>query len=144
MTQIWEQIDELVCLMKLTPGLDGVRFVREYGSHDAELPVRGFLAVVCVENAAVKRGFLGSGASQTGIPDALYSADTELRVYAPAGENGAGLSGVISEMLRALELFDERRIVTKREVGSIEFDSDLGAIFRRLRFRVEFCLCEEG
>ena len=89
-------------------------------------------------------GFLGSGASQTGIPDALYSADTELRVYAPAGENGAGLSGVISEMLRALELFDERRIVTKREVGSIEFDSDLGAIFRRLRFRVEFCLCEEG
>ena len=35
-------------------------------------------------------------------------------------------------------------IITEATASSIEFDKELNSVFRRLSFKVEFCLCEEG
>lgn len=143
MTQIQQQIDSLVRALKRSPQLSEVRFVRGFQSRASEMPVAGFLATVTLGTTAKTQGFLGTQARE-GVRGALYCAEAEIRVYAPASENGSGLSRIVGEMLRELECADEEHILTHAEACSIEFDADLNAIFRRLRFGVEFCLCEEG
>lgn len=143
MTQIQQQIDGIVRALKRSPALSEVRFVKGFGTRGAELPVAGFYATVTVGNTAQTQGFIGAQAA-SGVQGALYCADAEIRVYAPATENGSGLSRVVSAMLFELDNADTQRIITKREATSIAFDPDLNAIYRRLCFSVEFCVCEEG
>ena len=47
-------------------------------------------------------------------------------------------------MLAGLKTADTAGIVSDASVSSIEFDTELNTIFRRIGFRLEFCLCEEG
>ena len=74
----------------------------------------------------------------------MYSAAVEIRLYSPNGGNGSGLSELAGEMLAGLKTADTAGIVSDASVSSIEFDTELNTIFRRIGFRMEFCLCEEG
>ena len=53
-------------------------------------------------------------------------------------------SALAGEMLAGLKTADTAGIVSDASVSSIEFDTELNTIFRRIGFRLEFCLCEEG
>ena len=46
--------------------------------------------------------------------------------------------------MSGLEEADEERVVSDITASSIEFDPDVNAIFRKVEFSMEFCLCEEG
>ena len=115
MTQINEQADGIVLGLKEIPALSGVRFVREYSAEPIETPVSGFIAAVGVNSAERKSAFIGGDVSE--------------------------LAG---EMLAGLKTADTAGIVSDASVSSIEFDTELNTIFRRIGFRMEFCLCEEG
>ncbi|MBR1483340.1 MAG: hypothetical protein IJ598_10285 [Ruminococcus sp.] len=142
MTTINEQADEIVRGLKELAPLQNVRFVREFSAAAVETPVSGFLAVVGVKSAERSRQFLGGDATST-LKGEMYAAVVELRVYSPYGGNGSGLSEVVGAMLTGLRTVDTAGIISDASASSIEFDAELNTIFRRLSFRLEFCLCEE-
>ena len=143
MTPIREQVDTMIRRLKAQDSMEGVRFFRAYSDESIETPIQGFSAVVGVIKAEQKQGFAG-GLAAPGVRGSLYSAEVELRVFAPYRQSGEGLSELVSAMLIGLERADEERLITAASASSIEFDSELNCVFRRLCFTLEFCLCEEG
>lgn len=143
MNQIEKQVDHIVAGLKLIDELKSVRFVREYGTHNIETPVKGMLAVVSVTDTAQSKSYIG-GYLNSSVKGEEYSAKVEIRVYAPADENGSGLSEMVSAMLTGLKKADGAKIITDSSATSISFDPDMNAIYRTLCFTIEFCLCEEG
>ena len=132
MTQISEQVDCIISGLKEISALSGVRFVREYSSEPVETPVSGFLAAVGIISAERSNEFIGGDATSA-LKGEMYAAVCEIRLYSPNGGNGSGLSERVSVAHAA-----------RATVSSIEFDTELNTIFRRISFRLEFCLCEEG
>lgn len=143
MNQIENQIDQIILGLKSMESLGEVRFVREYGVNKTELPISGLLAVVSVTDMAQSKEYIG-GYVASGLKGEQYSAKAEIRVYAPATENGNGLSEVVSEMLVGLKNADSQGIIQNLNAYSIQFDADMNAIYRTICFDVEFCLCEEA
>ena len=143
MNQIENQIDQIILGLKSMESLGEVRFVREYGVNKTELPISGMLAVVSVTDMAQSKEYIGGYVSSS-LKGEQYSAKVEIRVYAPATENGNGLSEIVSEMLLGLKNADSQGIIQNLNAYSIQFDADMNAIFRTICFDVEFCLCEEA
>lgn len=142
MNQIEKQIDRIIAGLKLNESLKSVRFVREYGSHSVELPIKGLVAVVSVTDTSQSKSYIG-GYMSSSVKGEQYTANAEIRVYAPADENGSGLSEVVSEILTGLKKADGEKIIAESNASSIAFDPDMNAIYRTVGFSVEFCLCEE-
>lgn len=143
MNQIEKQVDRIIAGLKMTEGLKQVKFIREYGPHDTETPVRGLLAVVSVTDTAQSKSYIG-GYMSSSVKGEQYAARVEIRVYAPATENGNGLSEIVSEILFGLKKADSQKIIVDTNASPIAFDPDMNAIYRTVGFEMEFCLCEEG
>lgn len=143
MNQIEKQVDRIVAGLKLIDELKGVRFIREYGSHSVEIPIKGLTAVVSVTDTAQSKSYIG-GYLSSGIKGEEYTARVEIRVYAPTDENGSGLSEIVSAMLVGLKKADTEKIITDSTATPIAFDANMNSIYRTLCFTIEFCLCEEG
>ncbi len=143
MNQIEKQIDKIIAGLKLNKALNGVRFVREYSNRTAENPISGFLAVVSVTDTAKSKSYIGDYLTSQ-IKGEQYTAKAQIRVYAPADENGTGLSEIVSEILTGLKSADSEKIIMQASASSIAFDPDMNAIYRVIDFTVEFYLCEEA
>ncbi len=143
MNQIEKQVDQIIAGLKVIEELKPVRFVREYGSHNVENPISSLVAVVSVTDTALSKNYIGGYLSST-VKGESYEAKVEIRVYAPATENGSGLSEVAGEILMGLKKADSQKIITEADVSPIAFDPDMNAIYRIVHFTIEFCLCEEG
>lgn len=142
MNQIEKQIDRIIAGLKLIDSLKSVRFVREYGSHSVEMPIKGLIAVVSLTDTSQSKSYIG-GYMSSSVKGEQYTANAQIRVYAPADENGSGLSEVVSEILTGLKKADGEKIIAESNASSIAFDPDMNAIYRTVSFSVEFCLCEE-
>ena len=142
MREIWQRLDAIVAGLKQRAALEQLRFVREYGSESAEVNVRSPLAVVGVVQASRERGYIGRHVTAS-LHGETYSAEAEIRLYAPADANGNGLAEIVSEVLAGLNAADEEHIITSASASSIEFDPDLNAVFRRVTFHMAFCVCEK-
>ena len=85
-----------------------------------------------------------SGEMELFIENNVYfHSGNEIRVYAPATENGSGLSEIVTEILAGLKKADSQKIITDTSASPIAFDPDMNAIYRTVHFSLEFCLCEE-
>lgn len=142
MTQIQNQIDRIIYKLKERAAFEQVRFVREFDTEPVETPIRSITAVVGILQTAREKGYLG-GYLSSFVKGERYSSKAEIRVYAPADENGSGLSEIVSEMLGALSEADEEKIITEACASSIEFDPDLNAVFRRIEFEIDFFVSGE-
>ncbi len=143
MNRIENQVDRIIAGLKLIDELKAVKFVREYASRDVENPVKGLLAVVSVTDMSQSKSYIGDYLSSS-IKGEQYAASVQIKVYAPADENGSGLSETVSELLLGLKKADTEKIITRSGASSIGFDPDMNAIFRTVEFELEFCLCEEA
>ena len=142
MIRIQQQIDSVIMGLKQRGTLADVRFVREYGLEKTETPVRGMLAVVGISQITREKGFFG-GRLSSSVTGERYSVKAEIRVYAPASENGTGLSGVVSEIVAGLEAADSGHIITGVSASPIGFDPNINSIFRKIEFDAAFCLSGE-
>ncbi len=142
MTLIQQKIDNIILRLKQRPELERVRFVREYGTANIETPLRGMLAVVSLSQITREKGCIG-GYLSSSVKGGRYSAKAEISLYAPADENGSGLSEVIGEIIAGLEDADSEHIITDATASPIEFDANINAIFRRVTFGIAFYLCGE-
>ena len=143
MTQIQRQIDTLIIRLKRMDALSDVRFVREYGSGAIETPVKGMTAVVGITQTTREKGYIG-GFLSSSVRGETYGVKAEIRLYAPADENGSGLSERVSELMSGLNTADKEHLITDTRASSIEFDPNTNSVFRKVEFDMEFCLCEEG
>ena len=142
MTQIQKQLDKIIVGLKRIETLKNVRFVREYGAHKAEVPINDMLAVVSVKESVLSNSYIG-GYLSSSVRGDQYSANAEIRVYAPSDKSGAGLSETVGEILAGLKTADENKIIPESSATPIAFDSDMNAVYRTVKFVVDFCLCEE-
>ena len=144
MKQILRQLDNIIVRLKLEESLEKVKFIREYGSHTAQVPLFvGFMAVVSVMDTSLSKQYIG-GYMSSAVKGEEFQAKVAISVYAPADENGNGLSEITSEMLAALRKVDSEKILGEFTVSPIEFDADMNAIFRTVEFKMDFYLCEEA
>lgn len=143
MNQIEKQVDSIIVRLKTIEELKPLKFVREYGFHDAEMPVVGLLAVVSVTDTALSKSYIG-GYMSSSVKGEQFLARVEIRIYAPATENGNGLSEITSELLQGLKKADTQQIIIEANASPIAFDADMNAIYRTVEFGLEFCLCEEA
>lgn len=142
MKQILKQLDSLIARIKLCEYFARVRFIRDYGTHSAQTPVTGFLAVVSLTDTSLSRRYIGEYL-ESSVKGEQFTAKAEINVYAPASENGNGLSEVTSELMSTLKKVDNEKILRDITASPIEFDADMNAIFRKVEFKMDFCLCEE-
>ena len=98
--------------------------------------------MVGINQITRENGFFG-GRLSSSVSGERYSVRAEIRVYAPASENGTGLSGVVSELIASLESADSEHIITGASASPIEFDPNINAVFRKIEFGASFCLCRE-
>jgi hypothetical protein len=143
MNQIEKQVDRIIVGLKMIDELKSVRFVREYGTHSIETPIKSLIAVVSVTDTSQSKSYIG-GYLSSSVKGEEYSARVEIRVYAPADENGSGLSEVVSEILTGLSKADSEKLIVESNASAIAFDTDMNAIYRTVSFVMSFCLCEEG
>lgn len=142
MNQITTQLDRIIARLKLSEKLSKVKFIREHGSHRAEMNLTGFLAVVALTDTALSKKFVGDYLSPS-VKGEQFAAKVQIFVYAPASENGNGLSEITCDIMQGLKKADTEKIISDIAVSSIDFDNNINAIYRKVEFTMEFCLCEE-
>lgn len=142
MNQITTQLDRIIARLKLSEKLSKVKFIREHGSHRAEINLTGFLAVVALTDTALSKKFVGDYLSPS-VKGEQFAAKVQIFVYAPASENGNGLSEITCDIMQGLKKADTEKIISDIAVSSIDFDNNINAIYRKVEFTMEFCLCEE-
>ena len=143
MDLIKQLTDDIVKRLKTCEGLGDVRFVREYGARNAESPVTGWLAAVCVTETKLTQRYMGDCISP-GKKGARCTADVELYLYAPHSESGSGLSAKTSSLLNALGKADPERIIGAVAASPIKFDSEIGSVYRKVSFTITFYPTEEA
>lgn len=141
MIRIKHRLDMIINKLRQIPGFEKVRFVREFTNQYAETPVSGFLAAVIVKSTELTESYLG-GDALDGRGD-LYTAGAEIRIYAPNGKSGSGLSALTGDMLAELRKIDCPGRIGELKAGPIEYDQNLNAVFRRLSFKLEFFVSGE-
>lgn len=142
MNQITTQLNRIIARLKLNEKLSKVKFIREHGNHNAEVNLTEFLAVVAVTDTSLSKKFVGDYLSPA-VKGERFVAKVQIFVYAPSSENGNGLSEVTCEILQGLKKADTEKIIYDTSVSAIDFDNDMNAIYRKVEFTMEFCLCEE-
>ena len=135
--------DDIIRRLKTCSGLQDVRFVREYGTHEMENPVSGWVAAVSITGTKLSRQYLG-GYLTDDVRGDRYTATVELRLYAPPQGSGTGLSEKVSAVLGGLREADSERLIADISASAIRFDQDLQAIYRTVTLSLDFCLTEEG
>ncbi len=142
MNQITIQLDRIIARLRLNEKLKGVKFIREHTSQSVEVNLSSFLAVVAVTDTALSKRFVGDYLSPS-VKGEQFSARVQIFVYAPADENGNGLSEITCELMQGLKKADTDKIISEVSVSAIDFDADMNSIYRKVEFNMEFCLCEE-
>lgn len=142
MNQITTQLDRIIARLKQNEKLAKVKFIRENGNHGAEINLTSFLAVVAVTDTVLSKKYVGDYLSAS-VKGEQFLAKVQIFVYAPADENGSGLSEITCEIMQGLKKADTEKIISERSVSAIDFDTDINAIFRKVEFTMEFFVCEE-
>ena len=135
MNQITTQLDRIIARLKQNEKLAKVKFIREHGNHGAEINLTSFLAVVAVTDTVLSKKYVGDYLSAS-VKGEQFLAKVQIFVYAPADENGNGLSEITCEIMQGLKK-------AELSVSAIDFDTDINAIFRKVEFTMEFFVCEE-
>lgn len=142
MNQITTQLDRIIARLKQNEKLAKVKFIREHGNHGAEINLTSFLAVVAVTDTVLSKKYVGDYLSAS-VKGEQFLAKMQIFVYAPADENGNGLSEITCEIMQGLKKADTEKIISELSVSAIDFDTDINAIFRKVEFTMEFFVCEE-
>lgn len=143
MNRIKAEVDRIVARLKENSALSGIRFVREYSSNQLESPIDGWLAAVCITDVKLSKSYVG-GYMSSSIRGEVYSADVEIRLFAPAEENGSGLSELAGEIISTLSEAKNELNISSVTASAIGFDPNSDAVYRTVSCKLEFCASGEA
>ena len=112
MNQITTQLDRIIARLKQNEKLAKVKFIREHGNHGAEINLTSFLAVVAVTDTVLSKKYVGDYLSAS-VKGEQFLAKVQIFVYAPADENGNGLSEITCEIMQGLKKADTEKIISE-------------------------------
>ena len=142
MTAIIDIVNSLICKAKENECISNVKFVKAFRENLAEHPIDGYIAVVKVEKITKTEDFVG-GYAKNNIKGEMFNASFALDVYSGNDITGEDLSATTLKIQQAVCLADESNIIDDSWILPIEFDSNLNAIYREIKFNLSFCLCGE-
>lgn len=143
MNRIKAEVDRIVARLKENSALSGIRFVREYSSNQLESPIDGWLAAVCITDVKLGKSYVG-GYMSSSIRGEVYSAGVEIRLFAPAEENGSGLSELAGEIISTLSEAKNELNISSVTASAIGFDPNSDAVYRTVSCKLEFCASGEA
>lgn len=143
MNRIKAEVDRIVARLKENSALSGIRFVREYSSNQLESPIDGWLAAVCITDGKLSKSYVG-GYMSSSIRGEVYSAGVEIRLFAPAEENGSGLSELAGEIISTLSEAKNELNISSVTASAIGFDPNSDAVYRTVSCKLEFCASGEA
>lgn len=143
MNRIKAEVDRIVARLKENRALSGIRFVREYSSNQLENPIDGWLAAVCITDVKLSKSYVG-GYMSSSIRGEIYSAGVEIRLFAPAEENGSGLSELAGEIISTLSEAKNELNISSVTASAIGFDPNSDAVYRTVSCKLEFCASGEA
>lgn len=143
MNRIKAEVDRIVARLKENSALSGIRFVREYSSNQLESPIDGWLAAVCITDVKLSKSYVG-GYMSSSLRGEVYSAGVEIRLFAPAEENGSGLSELASEIISTLSEAKNELNISSVTASAIGFDPNSDAVYRTVSCKLEFCASGEA
>ena len=143
MNRIKAEVDRIVARLKENSALSGIRFVREYSSNQLESPIDGWLAAVCITDVKLCKSYVG-GYMSSSIRGEVYSAGVEIRLFAPAEENGSGLSELAGEIISTLSEAKNELNISSVTASAIGFDPNSDAVYRTVSCKLEFCASGEA
>ncbi len=143
MNRIKAEVDRIVARLKENSALSGIRFVREYSSNQLESPIDGWLAAVCITDVKLSKSYVG-GYMSSSLRGEVYSAGVEIRLFAPAEENGSGLSELAGEIISTLSESKNELNISSVTASAIGFDPNSDAVYRTVSCKLEFCASGEA
>ena len=143
MNRIKAEVDRIVARLKENSALSGIRFVREYSSNQLESPIDGWLAAVCITDVKLSKSYVG-GYMSSSLRGEVYSAGVEIRLFAPAEENGSGLSELAGEIISTLSESKNELNISSVTASTIGFDPNSDAVYRTVSCKLEFCASGEA
>ena len=143
MNRIKAEVDRIVARLKENSALSEIRFVREYSSNQLESPIDGWLAAVCITDVKLSKSYVG-GYMSSSIRGEVYSAGVEIRLFAPAEENGSGLSELAGEIISTLSEAKNELNISSVTASAIGFDPNSDAVYRTVSCKLEFCASGEA
>ena len=143
MNRIKAEVDRIVARLKENSALSGIRFVREYSSNQLESPIDGWLAAVCITDVKLSKSYVG-GYMSSSIRGEVYSAGVEIRLFAPAEENGSGLSELAGEIISTLSESKNELNISSVTASAIGSDPNSDAVYRTVSCKLEFCASGEA
>ena len=143
MNRIKAEVDRIVARLKENSALSGIRFVREYSSNQLESPIDGWLAAVCITDVKLSNSYVG-GYMSSSLRGEGYSAGVEIRLFAPAEENGSGLSELAGEIISTLSESKNELNISSVTASAIGFDPNSDAVYRTVSCKLEFCASGEA
>ena len=143
MNRIKAEVDRIVARLKENSALSGIRFVREYSSNQLESPIDGWLAAVCITDVKLSKSYVG-GYMSSSLRGEVYSAGVEIRLFAPAEENGSGLSELAGEIISTLSEAKNELNISSVTASAIGFDQNSDPVYRTVSCKLEFCASGEA
>ena len=142
MSEIYRVIETLIKDAKRNINQDNLTFVKAYNNNIANAYSDKLIAVVNVGELNKSQDFIGGYFDET-IKGDMYSLNLYIRVYSDKSNNGEDLGKATINIYEALKDADESHIIEKSSVGPINYDENVGAIYREISCRLDFCLCGE-
>ena len=98
---------------------------------------------MCITDVKLSKSYVG-GYMSSSIRGEVYSAGVEIRLFAPAEENGSGLSELAGEIISTLSEAKNELNISSVTASAIGFDPNSDAVYRTVSCKLEFCASGEA
>lgn len=141
MSEIFRVVDALIKDTKRKLK-ENITFVKAYSDNIANTYSDKLIAVVNMGEIKKLQEFIG-GYFDEAVKGDMFSLDLFIRVYSGRNSNGEDLGKATIDIYESLKEADNSKIIESSSVGPINYDENVGAIYRQINCRLDFCLCGE-
>lgn len=141
MSEIFKVIDTLIKDTKRKLK-ENITFVKAYSDNIANTYSDKLIAVVNMGEIKKLQEFIG-GYFDEAVKGDMFSLDLFIRVYSGRSSTGEDLGKATIDIYESLNEADNSKIIESSSVGPINYDENVGAIYRQINCKLDFCLCGE-
>lgn len=142
MTQIEDNVEELVRRIKRDENLKDYVFVKGFNTSEHPNPLNDYMIAVSTLDAGVATRFVGDKVDKN-LCGSMYIATVKFRVYAKKNDGGDGLAKLCYTLCEAIRRCDTQNVCEDIKTSAISFDSDAMTVYREVSAKLSFCLYEE-
>lgn len=141
MSEIFRVVDALIKDTKRKLK-ENITFVKAYSDNIANTYSDKLIAVVNMGEIKKLQEFIG-GYFDEAVKGDMFSLDLFIRVYSGRSSSGEDLGKATIDIYESLKEADNSKIIESSSVGPINYDENVGAIYRQINCKLDFCLCGE-